>query len=65
MPGAMSGIDLATHVSSTWPDIKILFSASYSKQADKLHEQGKLGPWLRKPYKQADLAQKVQEILDT
>ncbi len=65
MPGAMSGIDLATRVSGTWPNIKILFSASYSKQADKLHEQGKLGPWLRKPYKQADLAQKMQEILDT
>lgn len=65
MPGGMSGIDLAAKVNTIRPDIKVIFSASYSKQADILHEQGKLGSWLQKPYKQAELAQKMQEILGT
>ncbi|MGI9477203.1 MAG: ATP-binding protein, partial [Hyphomicrobiaceae bacterium] len=65
MPGGMSGIDLAAVVSKNRPDIKIIFSASYSKQADILHEQDKLGSWLQKPYKQAELAKKMQEILAT
>lgn len=64
MPGSMSGIDLADSVRHKWPDIRILFSAGSSKQADELHEQGKLGPWLRKPYKQGELAQKMHEVLN-
>lgn len=64
MPGSMSGIDLAARVRTSRPDIKILFAASYSKHADNLHEQERLGPWLQKPYKQAELAQKMREVLD-
>lgn len=63
MPG-MSGIDLAAEVGRTRPEIKILFSASYSSEAHELEEKGKLGgPWLRKPYKQADLERKMIEVL--
>lgn len=64
MPGGMSGIDLAREVNRERPEIKVLFSAGYSKQAETLQSEGKLGPWLRKPYKQADLAQKIREVLD-
>lgn len=64
MPGRLSGIELAAEVKRSRPDIKILFAASYSKQAASLDEQEQLGPWLQKPYKQADLARKVREVLE-
>ena len=64
MPGRMSGIELAAEVKRARPEIKILFAASYSKQAETLDAQEQLGPWLQKPYKQVELARKIREVLD-
>ena len=64
MPGDMSGIELAREVGRRRPDIKIVFAAGFSKEADQLESEGRLGPWLRKPYKQAELGRKLREVLD-
>jgi CheY-like chemotaxis protein len=64
MPGGMNGRELALEVAKRRPGIRVLFTSGYSESA-VVHE-GRLDrdvALLAKPYRQADLAQKVREAL--
>ena len=65
MPGGMTGDELARRAVAIQPGIKVLFTSGYAEAA--MHGNGNLGNGaglLRKPYKLADLAQKVRECLE-
>ncbi|MDH3579862.1 MAG: ATP-binding protein, partial [Hyphomicrobiales bacterium] len=65
MPGGMSGYELCEEARKRRPDIRCLLTSGYAEElvnADKLsQEQLKV---LRKPYRQAGLAQAVRNALD-
>ncbi|MBW4481064.1 MAG: PAS domain S-box protein [Tildeniella torsiva UHER 1998/13D] len=65
MPGGMSGRELADAARRLRPDLKILYTSGYSEQAIVHH--GRLDPGVKllsKPYRRADLAQKIRDVLD-
>ncbi len=65
MPGGMSGRELGDAARRLRPDLKILYTSGYSEQAIVHH--GRLEPGVKllsKPYRRADLAQKVRHVLD-
>jgi PAS domain S-box-containing protein len=65
MPGGMSGRELGDAARRLRPDLKILYTSGYSEQAIVHH--GRLDPGIKllsKPYRRADLAQKVRDVLD-
>ncbi|MCA1780011.1 MAG: response regulator [Xanthomonadaceae bacterium] len=64
MPGGMSGRDLATIAVELQPGLKVLYMSGYTENAIVHH--GRLDPGvslLSKPFRRADLARKVQEVL--
>ena len=66
MPGGMNGGDLAREVRTAYPKIKILFTSGHAVQTTARQETVEAGSaWLRKPYRLAELAAKVREVLDT
>jgi len=63
MPGGLSGIDVAMHVRSLWPEIPVVFVTG---RPDVLHAFGPPGPYDRfvfKPYKPTDLLVAVRSSL--
>ncbi|MGB3201035.1 MAG: PAS domain-containing protein [Nodosilinea sp.] len=65
MPGGMSGRELGDAARRLRPDLKILYTSGYSEQA--IVHNGRLDPGVKllgKPYRRADLAQKVRNVLD-
>jgi len=65
LPGAMTGRELADAARKLRPGLKILFSSGYTQQA--IDHQGKLEPgvqFLPKPFRRAELADKVRAALD-
>jgi signal transduction histidine kinase/ActR/RegA family two-component response regulator len=66
MPGPVSSGSLVTAAEELQPSIKILFTSGYTQNAIIHH--GRLEPginFLSKPYRKAQLAQKVRELLAT
>jgi CheY-like chemotaxis protein len=64
MPGEMDGSGLARKVMFKWPNIKILLTSGFS--GARLHDVEGLGSNMRllnKPYRKADLARNVRELL--
>jgi PAS domain S-box-containing protein len=65
MPGGMSGYEVAKHVQDTRPEVKVLLTSGYAEElmnGDKLSKRNlKL---LRKPYRQADLAEAIGGALE-
>lgn len=65
MPGGMSGYEVAKHVQDARPEIKVLLTSGHAEKlmnADKLSERNlKL---LRKPYRQATLAEAISSALE-
>ncbi len=65
MPG-INGRDLARRVTSSRPDVKVLFVSGYTGEA--VHQRGLLEPgvaFLQKPFTAEVLARKVREVLDS
>ena len=65
MPGGVSGLDLAEQVRATRPGIKILLTSGYPLET--LVARGRVVPnsaILNKPYRKADLARRLREVLD-
>ncbi|MDJ0612712.1 MAG: PAS domain S-box protein [Rhizobiaceae bacterium] len=64
MPGDVSGYDLVEHVLENFPQIPVLMTSGY---AEDLLGNGKLASLnvelLRKPYRQADLSEKLSEAI--
>ncbi|MDZ7670318.1 MAG: ATP-binding protein [Gammaproteobacteria bacterium] len=65
MPGGMNGKQLADAALLRQPGLKVLFTSGYT--VDAIVHQGRLDPGvhlLGKPYRRADLAAKVRQVLD-
>jgi PAS domain S-box-containing protein len=65
LPGALSGRQLADAAIKLRPKLKLLFSSGYTQSS--IDHQGKLDPgvqFLPKPFRRAELAAKVREVLD-
>jgi len=63
MPAGMSGTDLARQASRLRPDLKVLLSSGFSREADRLHSGRMEFPFIAKPYRPTALGEKVQEVL--
>lgn len=66
MPGGMMGSELAHEAKRLYPNIKVLFTSGYTEQASVQSgaiEEG--GILLKKPYRLADLASKLREVIDS
>jgi CheY-like chemotaxis protein len=64
MPG-MNGRDLARHLITLYPDIKLLFMSGYT--ANVIAHQGVLDEgvaFIQKPFSMADLSEKLRGVLD-
>ncbi|MGE7005404.1 ATP-binding protein [Sphingomonas sp. NPDC049708] len=65
LPGGMTGAVLATEAHAKRPDLKILFTTGYARNAIVHH--GRLDPGVQllpKPFTYTDLAAKVRDMLD-
>jgi PAS domain S-box-containing protein len=65
LPGGMTGADLAAEAARRHPDLRILFTTGYARNAIVHH--GRLDPGvalLPKPFTYGDLANKVRDMLD-
>ena len=65
LPGSLTGRDLANRLRQRYPDLPVLYTTGYTRNA--IVHQGRLDPdvdLLNKPYTQQDLALKVRELLD-
>jgi len=64
MPGKMNGMDLARHAAERWPRIKIILTSGFPE--NKLNGHGDSTANMRllsKPYRKADLARVLREVL--
>jgi signal transduction histidine kinase len=62
----MNGRQLAEHVKTQWPTVKVLYTTGYTRNA--IVHNGMLDPGvalLAKPFTLAQLARKVRQVLDT
>jgi signal transduction histidine kinase len=65
LPGAMTGRVLADQAKDMRPNLRVLYTTGYTRNA--IVHQGRLDPdvhLLNKPYTQQDLARKVRDMLD-
>ena len=65
LPGAITGRVLAIHARDKRPDLPVLYTTGYTRNA--IVHQGRLDPdvhLLNKPYTQQDLARKMRALLD-
>jgi CheY-like chemotaxis protein len=65
MPGGMNGRQLALKLRERWPSLRVLYTSGYAH--GQLTIDGESVPSkyvLGKPYRRADLAAKLREILD-
>jgi CheY-like chemotaxis protein len=66
LPGGMTGAQLAAQARGRWPNLKVLFTTGYARNAIVHH--GRLDPGVQlitKPFTIAELANRVREVLDT
>jgi PAS domain S-box-containing protein len=65
LPGTLTGRELADAAARLRPNLKVLFSSGYTQSS--IDHQGKLDSdvqFLPKPFRRAELAAKVREVLD-
>jgi CheY-like chemotaxis protein len=64
LPGGMNGTELAEAIHHLYPEIKVLFTTGYAREASLygrgLHEHA---PWLLKPYSHQELARELKALL--
>jgi CheY-like chemotaxis protein len=64
MPGGMTGYELAQHARQRLPTVKVILTSGYDAEVASAQDTtGSDLTVLRKPYKQADLARAVQDVL--
>jgi CheY-like chemotaxis protein len=65
LPGGMTGAQLAAQARGRWPNLKVLFTTGYARNAIVHH--GRLDPGVElitKPFTLAELAIRVREVLE-
>ncbi len=64
MPGGLNGYELAERVTAEYPGLKVLLASGYTEKvtSGENHKRFSLN-MLAKPYSQAELAKKVQQVL--
>ncbi len=65
LPGGISGRELADRIVQKQPELPVLFTTGYTRNA--IFHHGRLDPnvnLLSKPYTQQDLARKIRQLLD-
>ena len=63
MPAGMSGTDLARQASQLRPDLKVLLSSGYAREANHWRSARVEFPFIAKPYRPATLGKKLEEVL--
>jgi CheY-like chemotaxis protein len=63
MPGPLSGYDLARKIAKHYPELPVLITSGFSENVLRERDIGADYPVLRKPYRQADLAEAVYAAL--
>jgi PAS domain S-box-containing protein len=63
MPAGISGTDLAREASRLRPDLKVLLSSGYAREANQSRSARVEFPFIAKPYRPAALEQKLEEVL--
>jgi PAS domain S-box-containing protein len=65
LPGGMTGADLAREARSRWPNLRVMFTTGYARNAIVHHGRLDAGVELvTKPFTYADLAARVRDVLD-
>jgi len=66
MPGGIDGYELAKQAIELRPDLKILLTSGFTSKTTQRNDQRKFSAnMLSKPYRKADLAQRIRIALDT
>jgi PAS domain S-box-containing protein len=63
MPAGMSGIELARQASRLRPDLKVLLSSGYAREANQWRSARVEFPFIAKPYRPGTLGKKLEEVL--
>jgi PAS domain S-box-containing protein len=63
MPAGMSGTDLARQASRLRPDLKVLLSSGYTREANQWRSARIEFPFIAKPYRPTTLEKKIEEVL--
>ena len=63
MPAGMSGTELARQASRLRPDLKVLLSSGYTREANQWRSARGDFPFIAKPYRPATLGKKLEEVL--
>jgi signal transduction histidine kinase/CheY-like chemotaxis protein len=63
MPAGMSGTDLARQASRLRPDLKVLLSSGYTREANQWRSARADFPFIAKPYRTTTLGKKLEEVL--
>jgi CheY-like chemotaxis protein len=63
MPAGMSGTELARQASRLRPDLKVLLSSGYAREANQWRSARVEFPFIAKPYRPATLGKKLEEML--
>jgi PAS domain S-box-containing protein len=63
MPGLLDGVMMAREIQKRRPDLKILFTSGYSDTQPKEGGLVSSANFLKKPYRPADLAEKLRSLL--
>lgn len=66
LPGGMNGVEIAEEAKRRQPNIKVLYATGYAESA--VVHSGRLDPGVilvNKPYRRAELLEKVRAILDS
>ncbi len=66
MPNGLNGTELAQEACRVRPHLKVLVTSGYARQASASADNSRVDgyPMIAKPYRSADLAARVREILD-
>jgi PAS domain S-box-containing protein len=65
MPAGMSGTELARQASRLRPDLKVLLSSGYTREANQKRSARVEFPFIAKPYRPTTLGQKLEEVLSS
>jgi len=63
MPAGMSGTELARQASRLRPDLKVLLSSGYTREANPWRSARVEFPFIAKPYRPTTLGKKLEEVL--